>query len=89
MPHHKSCKKRLLQAAAARIRNSGEKSVLRRTIKETRSKLAGGEQVNLSEVYSKIDKIQGKKILHKNRAARLKSRIAKAAAKGVKTPKTE
>ncbi|MDD4052920.1 MAG: 30S ribosomal protein S20 [candidate division Zixibacteria bacterium] len=79
MPHHKSCKKRLIQAAAARIRNIANKSVLRRTLKDTRAKLAGNEEVDLKSLYSQIDKAEGKKVLHKNRAARLKSRLAKAA----------
>lgn len=81
MPHHKSCKKRLIQAAAARTRNIANKTVLRRTLKETRAKLAGNEEVDLKVLYSEIDKAQGKKVLHKNRAARLKSRLAKASAR--------
>lgn len=81
MPHHKSCKKRLIQAAAARIRNIANKSVLRRTLKDTRTKLAASEAVDLKSLYSQIDKAHGKKVLHKNRAARLKSRLAKAAAR--------
>jgi small subunit ribosomal protein S20 len=81
LPHHKSCKKRLIQAAAARIRNTANKSVLRRTLKETRAKLAGNEEVDLKSLYSQIDKAQGKKVMHKNRAARLKSRLAKASAR--------
>jgi len=86
LPHHKSCKKRLIQAAAARIRNIGNKSALRRTLKETRTKLAGSEEVDLKSLYSQIDKAHGKKVMHKNRAARLKSRIAKAAARAKTAP---
>lgn len=81
MPHHKSCKKRLIQAAAARTRNIANKTVLRRTLKENRAKLANNEEVDLKNLYSQIDKAQGKKVMHKNRAARLKSRLTKASAK--------
>lgn len=81
MPHHKSCKKRLKQSAQQRVRNNATRTVLRQTVRKTRQSLESGENINLNEVYGIIDVAWTKGILHKNKAARLKSRLAKAAAR--------
>lgn len=81
MPHHKSCKKRLKTSAKERVRNNAVKTVLRRTLKEARAKIGAGESIDLSTIYTNIDKVWSKGILPKRRAARLKSRLAKAAAR--------
>jgi small subunit ribosomal protein S20 len=84
LPHHKSCKKRLIQAEQERIRNNSLKTMLRKTVKETRSKIAENTDVNIKEVYSNIDKVAGKKVISKKKAGRLKSRLTKAAARAAK-----
>ncbi len=81
MPHHKSCKKRLKQAEKSRSRNAGVKTVLRKTIKEARATLAEGQEIDLKETCSIIDRVSSKGVIHKNKAARLKSRMAKAVAR--------
>ena len=81
MPHHKSCKKRLRQSAEDRIRNHALKTALRKTIKDARDKIAEGTALDLTQIYSSIDKVQGKGTIHKKKAARIKSRLAKAAAR--------
>jgi len=85
LPHHKSCKKRLKQAEQERTRNNALKTVLRKTVKETRAKIAESENVDLKEMYSNIDKVAGKKVISKKRASRLKSRLTRAATRAAKT----
>lgn len=81
MPHHKSCIKRLRQAEEDRIRNNAVKTVLRKTIKDARAKLSEGETIDLNQLYANIDTARCKGAVHKKRAARLKSRMAKAVAR--------
>lgn len=85
MPQHNSCKKRLKQAAKEKTRNISIKTALRKTLKEARTKIAAGQTVDLNTVCSDIDKVRGKGTIHKNKAARLKSRLAKATRKSQKT----
>ena len=81
MPHHKSCKKRLRKSGEERVRNNALKTVLRKTIKEARAKIADKQLIDLNEAYSNIDRVSGKGIIPKKRASRLKSRLARAAAR--------
>ncbi len=81
MPHHKSCAKRLRQAAKDRVLNNATKTVLKKTLKDARDKLDSGEAIDLKTTFSSIDKVSSKGVIHKRRAARLKSRMAKANAK--------
>jgi small subunit ribosomal protein S20 len=81
LPHHKSCVKRLRQSAKERVRNNTVKTALRKTIKENRAKLDAGTAIDLNTLYSDIDKVLRKGAIHKRKAARLKSRLTKAAAK--------
>lgn len=84
MPRHKSPKKSLKQAAKEKTRNAAIKTALRKTLKETRTKLAEGQSIDLDAICTSIDKVRGKGTIHKNKAARLKSRLAKAARKSGK-----
>ena len=79
MPHHKSTKKRLKQSVDRKMRNTALKTTLRKTMKDTREKIANGEAVDLQAAYANVDKVSGKGIIHKNKAARIKSRLTKAA----------
>ncbi|MEZ5358737.1 MAG: 30S ribosomal protein S20 [Candidatus Zixiibacteriota bacterium] len=81
MPHHKSCMKRLRKSAEEKVRNNKIKTLLKGTIKDARAKIDGGQAIDLNEAYSNIDKVWSKGSIHKKRAARLKSRMAKANAK--------
>lgn len=86
MPHHKAYIKGLRKSAEQRVHNNALRSLLRRTVKETRAKIEQGEGVDLNQAYSYIDHVGAKGIIPKKRAARLKSRLAKAIArKAVKT----
>ena len=85
MPQHKSYKKSLKQAAKKKTRNTAIKTALKKTLKETRAKLAEGQSVDINAICTSIDKVRGKGTIHKNKAARLKSRLAKTARKLNKT----
>ena len=79
MPNHKSAEKRVRQNEKRRTINRGHRSKLRTGIKRLRSALEGndpkGVQAILPETISLIDKAVQKGALHKNAAARYKSRL--------------
>jgi len=79
MPNHKSAEKRVRQTAKRNAINSSNKSRLRTQIKKLRVALASGDkkqsQELLTPTISVIDKAVNKGILHKNTAARYKSRL--------------
>jgi small subunit ribosomal protein S20 len=85
MPIIKSAKKRVRVAKKAAVRNSKTKRSLRGALKVfTKSPSSKSH----SSVQSKVDKAAKKGVIHKNKAARLKSRAAKKAkAAGVKPGK--
>jgi small subunit ribosomal protein S20 len=86
MPIIKSAKKRVKVAKKATIRNSKTKRSLKDALKAfSRS----SSSASLKGAQSSIDKAAKKRVIHKNKAARLKSQAAKKAkAAGVKVTKT-
>jgi len=86
MPNHKSAEKRMRQNENRRKINRGNRSKLRNSIKNLRSVLSSGDaaKVNelLPETVSTIDKAVQKGVLHKNAAARFKSRLTVGASQG-------
>jgi len=82
MANIKSAKKRVLVAEANRLRNVAFKSAVKTAVKKV-LELASGEDKEalataLSKVYQLCDKAVVKGILHKNTAARKKSRLTLA-----------
>jgi small subunit ribosomal protein S20 len=79
MPIIKSAKKRVRVTARATERNKTSKSKLRAAFKSFVSSVKGG--VNTSEshaaVQSEIDKAVKKGLIHKNKAARAKTKLAR------------
>ncbi|HST50742.1 MAG TPA: 30S ribosomal protein S20 [Pyrinomonadaceae bacterium] len=79
MPNHKSAEKRVRQNEKRREINRGHRSKLRTGIKKLRAALdgsdAGATQALLPETISLIDKAVQKGALHRNAAARYKSRL--------------
>lgn len=69
MKRNKSAEKKARQSERRRLENKAVKSKLKSTLKRTT-----GE--NLSTAYSVIDRAAKKAIIHKNTAARMKSRLA-------------
>jgi len=74
-------RKRVRQAVKARTRNSAQKSNFRSSIKKVLKSLAekNKEQssINFKEAMSIMDKLVIKGLIHKNKAARHKSRLNK------------
>ncbi len=78
MANHKSTKKDTRQASKRRERNRYYGKTTRnaiRDLKEGKDEKAYGEQ--LPNVISMIDKLAKKGIIHKNKAANLKSKLSK------------
>ncbi len=79
MPNHKSAKKRVRQNERRRVINRGNRAELRTSIKKLRTALAGSDSRNVSAqlpvTVSEIDKAVQKGVLHRNAAARYKSRL--------------
>lgn len=87
MPNHKSAEKRVRQNEKRREINRSNRGRLRTSIRKLRTALAGGDAgaINelLPETISTIDKAVQKGVLHRNAAARQKSRLtARANAAG-------
>jgi len=79
MPIIKSAKKRVRTAEKAAIRNSKTKRNLRTALKAFHSAIIGGDKdvaAKHSETQSTLDTAVKKGVMHKNKAARLKSQAA-------------
>ena len=77
MPNIKSAKKRVLVAKLRNERNKAAKTELKTVLKKARAEDATAEAVKAAAI--KLDKSAGKGLIHKNKAARIKSRLAKKA----------
>lgn len=79
MPNHKSAEKRVRQNEKRRAINRSNRTALRTSIKKLRAALSGSDKSTLPELLpqtiSKIDKAVQKGVLHRNAAARYKSRL--------------
>lgn len=79
MPNHKSAEKRVRQNERRRVINRSNRTKLRTSVKNLRSALKGGDKTKvatlLPKTVSEIDKAVQKGVLHRNAAARHKSRL--------------
>lgn len=79
MPNHKSSEKRVRQSEKRRVINRSHRTKVRTFIKKVRTALDSGKadeiQSVLPEAISVIDKSVQKGVMHKNAAARYKSRL--------------
>ena len=79
---NKSAEKRERQEAKRRLRNRMAKSTMRTAIKKFDAAVAAGDKdaaaVAMAESNKLLDKVAGKGIIHRNTAARKKSRLAHA-----------
>jgi small subunit ribosomal protein S20 len=82
MANTAQARKRARQAVQRNALNSSQRSTLRTAIKAVRKAIESGDKAAATQVYqssvSTIDRIADKKIIHKNKAARHKSRLASA-----------
>lgn len=78
MANHKSAIKRIRANAAKRLRNRYQAKSTRTLIKKVRNAESKKEAMeNLNTVFSMIDKLAKKNIIHRNKAANQKSKLAK------------
>jgi len=75
---HPSVAKRLKQSQKARLRNRSQKSNIKTLIKKVEESSDPEEaQKSFKEVISLLDKAAGQKVMHRNTAARIKTRLAR------------
>jgi small subunit ribosomal protein S20 len=78
MAHHLSAKKRIRQIEERRVQNKYSARTTRNAVKklrETSDKEAAAQQY--PEVVSMLDKLAKNNVIHKSKAANLKSKLAK------------
>lgn len=82
MANTAQARKRARQSVALNMHNTSLRSMLRTSIKRVRAAVAAGDKALAGEVLRKttsvIDSVADKKIIHKNKASRQKSRLSAA-----------
>lgn len=82
MANTAQARKRARQAVARNQHNASLRSMMRTSIKRVRQAIEAGDKNAANEVFQKatsvIDRVADKNIIHKNKAARQKSRLAAA-----------
>ena len=85
MPITKSAKKALRQSLRRKERNLIKKEAYKKTVKEITKLAAAGNRDQaktlIPNLYKALDKAAKTRAIHSNKAARLKSRLAKIAAR--------
>ena len=91
MANKRSSKKDLRRIAKRTVRNKGTKTALKTYVKKVKATAGTGEtaavQAALTTAVKALDKAAQRGIIHKNQAARRKSRAAKAANKALQAEK--
>ena len=81
MAHSLSAKKRVRQTIMRRARNRARKEQIKESVKSYAAALTAGAfdkaETALREVTKRLDKVAAKGTIHKNTAARKRSRLAK------------
>lgn len=81
MANSNQSRKRARQAETRRKHNAGRRSLLRTRIKKVLKAISSGEKESAFKAFELavpiVDKMAGKKIIHRNKAARIKSRLVK------------
>lgn len=79
MANTAQAKKRARQSVARNMHNASLRSMLRTSIKRVRAAIATGDKAAAAQAFEKsmsvIDSVADKNIIHKNKAARHKSRL--------------
>jgi small subunit ribosomal protein S20 len=84
MPNTASAKKEQRKTAKRRLLNRSQRSALRTAVKKARTAVETGEadsEASLKAAVKKLDQAASKNLIHKNTAARTKSRLAKLSKK--------
>ena len=81
MAHTLSARKRIRQTVKRRLRNRDRKREIRLEVKKMQSAIVGGDKAaateELKKAQSVLDRIATRGTIHKNTAARRKSKLAK------------
>ena len=82
MPNNASAKKRMRQEQKRRLHNRSVKSIVRTQVTKARAAIASGEDFEAAEAAvraaaSELDRAAKKGVIHRNNAARRKSRLMK------------
>ncbi len=83
MPNIASAKKNMRKSRAATVRNKAQRSALRTALKKAKAPTATAEE--RQRAVSLLDRAARKGLVHRNTAARQKSRMAKRAAAAATT----
>jgi small subunit ribosomal protein S20 len=82
MPNTTSAKKRLRQDTVRRLQNRSAKSAVRTQVRKVREAVQSGDLGKAEEEFrlaaKKLDQAGASRVIHPNRAARLKSRLQHA-----------
>ena len=78
MPNIASAKKNMRKSRAAAVRNRAQRSALRTALKKAKAPASGAE--DQAAAVTLLDRAARKGLIHKNAAARQKSKIAKKSA---------
>ena len=82
MPHHKSCRKRVVTSKKQNVRNRANRSSMKTIIKKVLGATTQAQgQEQLASAYAAIDKSAKTGLIHKNNAANKKSRLARFVSK--------
>ena len=80
MANSAQARKRAKQAAKANAHNSAIRSAMRTAVKKVRAAVEAGDKAAAQAVYrettSILDRVADKDLIHKNKAARNKSRLS-------------
>ena len=89
MPNSSSAKKSLRQNKKRRLRNRSQRTALRNVLKKARAAAAQGDAESTEKAFrlavKRLDQAAAKKLIHRNNAARTKSRLAKLVQKSTAT----
>lgn len=78
MPNHKSAEKRVRQSQKRKLHNRYYAKSMRTAVKKLRNTTNKDEaEKQLPRVSAMVDKLAKKNIIHKNKAANLKSKLTK------------
>jgi len=79
LANNKSARKRIRISEEKRVRNRPYRTAARTSVKKAELAIRAGDQVvaqtAVSDAISMLDRVAGKGIIHKNNAARRKSRL--------------
>jgi small subunit ribosomal protein S20 len=90
MANHKSSEKRIRSTKTKQILNKFQGKTVRNAIKKARTATDPEELTKkLPEIVAMVDKLAKKNVIHKNKAANLKSKLMKKAFSAKAKEKTE